>query len=61
MSCPKLRFAISFFVKLEKVTGTFAFTRTAETRTSSKTVLPVCNSITYSSSLESVIFSEIVL
>ena len=34
----KLRFAISFFDRLENVTGMSAFTRTAETKTSSKTV-----------------------
>ena len=38
MSCPKLRLAISFFDKLENVTGISAFARIAETKTSSKTV-----------------------
>ncbi len=38
MSCPKLRFAISFLDKLEKVTGISAFTRTADTNTSSNKV-----------------------
>jgi len=38
MSWPKLRFAISFFDKLENVTGISAFTRTADTKTSSNKV-----------------------
>jgi hypothetical protein len=36
ISCPKLRGAISFLLKLLKLTGIFEVTRIAETKTSSR-------------------------